>query len=87
MFAGALISAYDALDVLLIGFHVQTGVAATARALGTVGLRVWCHAVGRLLLLLQFLLGHHGRRGRDEGAQGRQVLIRGDTGANRRQVR
>lgn len=87
MLARALIAADDALDVLLVGLHVQIRVAAAARALGAVGLRVWCHAVGRLLLL-ELLLGHHDRgRGRKEGTERRQLLIRCDTGAHRRQVR
>lgn len=76
MFAGALIAADDALDVLLIGLHVQIRVSAAACALRTVGLRVWCHAVGRLLL--ELLLRHSdvgGGRGRDQGAKGRELLV------------
>lgn len=106
--ARALISADHALDVLLIGLLVQAGVAAAAaRALGTVDLRVWCHAVDLLLHLLlrdhavdlmhlllrdhatdlvHLLLGHASVRRRDEGGQRRQLLVRGDTGAHRRQV-
>lgn len=81
--SGALVATDDALHVLLIALHVQARVAAAARTLGAVGLRVWCHAV---VLLLQFLLRHHGRRGRDEGAQRGELLVRGDAGAHRRQV-
>ena len=81
--SGALVATDDALHVLLIALHVQARVAAAARTLGAVGLRVWCHAV---VLLLQLLLRHHGRRGRDEGAQRGELLVRGDAGAHRRQV-